>query len=200
MQKDCNYLKILGIAYLLLGTVALVNGISVNISNVFWYSYIAMFIIAIGLLRKDSFLLSSQLNILFIPYIIWNIDFFYRIIVSKPLFGLTDYFFIQGPLIGKIVTLQHVFTIPILLYALYRIKVYRKDTWKLSFIIVTLLYILTRIFTSPELNINCVFESCLPFINMGSLYPLVWFGALFSIIVITHHLILRFPFLKRANK
>ena len=199
MQKGDNYFKILGIAYLSLGTIALVNGISVNISHILWYSYIAMFIIGLGLLRKDSFVLSSQLSILLVPYLIWNIDFFYRLIISKPLFGITDYFFIQGPLIGKIVTFQHIFTIPILLYALYTIKVYRKDTWKLSFVIVTLLYIVTRTFTPSELNINCTFESCLPLINAGNLYPLVWFGTLFSTIAITHYLILKLPFFKKSK-
>ena len=199
MQKDDNYLKILGIAYLLLGTIALVNGINVNVSHILWYSYIAMFIIGVGLLRKNSFALSSQLNILFFPYLIWNIDFFYQLIISKPLFGITNYFFIQGPLIGKIVAFQHVFTIPILLYALYKIKVNRKDAWKLSFLIVTLLYIITRTFTPSELNINCTFESCLPLINAGNLYPLVWFGILFFTIALTHYLILKLPFFKKSK-
>ena len=83
----------------------------------------------------------SQVYILTIPLLIWNIDFFYWLIFDKPLWGITDYFFVNNVFnLGKVISLQHLFTIPLSIYAANLIGVKRRDAWKWSFIQIILVF------------------------------------------------------------
>ena len=130
----------------------------------------------------------SQVYILLIPHLLWTIDFFYQLILNKPLWGEKIYFFIDNFLIiGNIISLQHIFAIPIALYAVTLIGLKRKNAWILSFIQITIIYILVSLLTLSETNINCVFSSCInvhfgvPWIP----YRLTWFIAIFSMTFIS---------------
>ena len=89
-----NFLFVLGVIYISLGILAFYNAIKyTEIAGVLWFSYVAFFLIGIGLLTRNSYLIASQLNIILIPYIIWNIDFFYILLTGNSLWGITNYFF-----------------------------------------------------------------------------------------------------------
>jgi len=190
-------LNVFGIFILLLGIIAVINTLWTQGSvQVLWMCYICLLLIGIGILIRSSFLIMSQLYIITIPLLLWDVDFLYRLIMQKSLIGVTDYFFI-GSLseIGKIITLQHLFIIPLAIYLVYLIGVKRRDAWKLSFIQIILVFFLGILFTSPEANINCVFEPCIN-IFLGLPYQLTWFLIAFLLIIVSNLIINQLPFLR----
>lgn len=179
-------LTLIGTIYITLGILAFYNAIRyAETAGILWFSYIAFFLIGFGIITRNSYLIASQINIILISYIFWNIDFFYILITSNSLWGITNYFFLPGPLLSKIITLQHIFTIPVSLFSIYLIKLKRGDFWKFSLAQVTIFFFIIRIIGSREGNINCVFENCLP-LNLSFVpYPVVWFLAYIIMIFLT---------------
>lgn len=180
MDKKLNILfKILGIFFVILALIAYFNAIRFEgTAGFLWFSYTALLLIGIGILYKKPQLIASQLNIILIPYIVWNIDFFSILIFSQSIFGITEYFFAPGrPLTSQIITLQHIFIVPISLIFLYYNKLESKNFWKISAIQVTFFYILGILIGGAQNNVNCIFENCLPFSIPSNIYPIAWFAA-----------------------
>ncbi|MCL5018399.1 MAG: hypothetical protein M1416_01375 [Candidatus Pacearchaeota archaeon] len=170
------YLNVFGIFYIAIAIIAFYDSIKYfGFPSVLWFSYIAFLLIGIGIITRNAFLIGSQLNIIFIPYIVWAIDFFYILFTSQSLWGITDFVF-AGRFLSQIVMIQHIFIVPVALGAVYLIKFKRKDFWKWSLVQIGIIFVLTKIFTDPSKNTNCVFENCLPF-EIKSFYPLIWFAA-----------------------
>lgn len=187
--------KIIGIFYLVWGITAILNAVyRGDLAPLPWLCYPGILLIGIGALKEDSTLVASQLNILGIPLALWSIDFIYFLINGQSLLGVTDYFFVPGPILGKILTMQHLFTIPLSIYAIYLIRLRNNDAWKISFIQLTAIFFLIRMFTLQEKNINCVFSPCLN-INTGLPYPITWFMLAFLMVLIVNFLITRMNFL-----
>jgi len=199
MEKKCKsiLLNIIGVFFLILGIVAIANSTyNQNPIEILYLCYLGLILIGIGILTKRSFIIMSQVYILTIPLMVWNIDFLYWIIFNKPLFGVANYFFSEGySIIGKIVSLQHLFTIPLSIYAAGLIGIKRKDAWKWSFIQIILVFIAVTLFSPPELNLNCVFNPCIN-IHFGLPYKLTWFLTIFSITFITSVLLNLLPIMK----
>jgi len=199
-RKD-TLIKVIGIFYIIFGICAIINTIMLRHRQgpILWLCYICLILIGIGVLRKDDLLITTQLNIMAIPLVIWCIDFFYMLIVGSSLMGITNYFFLQGPITSKIITTQHLFTIPLTLFALYLIKTKSKHSWLMSFFQITLIFLATRIATFPKDNVNCVYKSCVPF-SFEPYYVLSWFLMYFGMILIAHIIIVNLPFLKNKIK
>jgi hypothetical protein len=194
-------LNLLGIVFLILGIGAIANSLYIeNPSQIFWMCYLSLILIGFGILTRNSFLIVVQLNILAIPFIIWDVDFIYWIIFNRPLWGITDYFFLERTFtLGKIISLQHLFTVPISLLAVYLIKLKRKNSWVFSVIQISLVYLAVSLFTPKESNINCVFDPCIN-VHFGISYRLTWFIIFFLMIMATSYCINRIPiFLNRQN-
>lgn len=188
-------LNIIGVLFITWGIAAIINTLyRDDLAPILWLCYIGIILLGIGALKKDSFLITSQINILAVPLIFWTIDFFSFLINGKTLLGIVDYYFIPGPVIGKIISSQHLFTIPLSFYAIYLIKLKRTDAWKISFIQLILIFLATRIFTDPGENVNCVFSSCLNF--TVSYYPLMWFVLTFLMVLLINFLIIKMKFLR----
>ena len=130
-------------------------------SSIFWLCYTAMLLIMLGILKKKSYLILSQIMILAIPDFLWIIDFIYILITGNSVLNLSSYFFQPRPLLAKLVSLQHLYVIPLALFALYIVKIDRKKL-ALKFAAVQLLVFLflSRTFTPREENINCVYYTC----------------------------------------
>ena len=187
MDKRYNALLIaLGIVYILLSALAFYNALKYpGFTGILWFSYTAFVLVGVGLLTRNSYLLGSQLNIIMLPYLFWTVDFFYVLITNQSLFGITDYFFASEPLINQIVSIQHIFIVPIVLFGIYLLKIKRNDFWKLSAAQVVIFFFLSRLFSTSTENINCAFENCLPFLIPISLYPFAWLLAYGIMIALT---------------
>ncbi len=189
MMKDKTkniFLTVIGIIYIVLGIIVSYNAIKyIETAGILWFSYIAFFLIGFGILTRNSYLIASQLTIILIPYIVWNIDFFYILITSNSLWGITDYFFSPNPTLFRLITLQHIFTIPISLFSIYLIKLKRRDFWKFSFAQIIIFFFIIRVVSTREENINCVFENCFPLQILDTFYPLSWFLSYIVMISLT---------------
>lgn len=175
MNLKDSLLVLSGIYMIIVSFIAYYQAIfSYHFSLIFWFSYSAFLLIGIGIVRKNGYLIGSQINIVLFPYIFWNIDFFYQLIFKEQLFGITNYVFEMESLLSLFVTLHHIILIPLAFISLYFIKVKRTDFWKLSLIQGLIFLTLTKLFSDPELNINCVFENCLPFQINNPLYFVLW--------------------------
>lgn len=194
-------IQVMGFLILILGIFAYYNGFqSWGLAGILWFSYASLFFIGIGILTRNSYLIASQINIILIPYIIWNIDFFYVLITSESLWGITNYFFNPRPILAQIITLQHVFILPISFLSLYFIKLKRNDFWKFSLIWVSISFLLIRIINPAE-NINCVFENCLGFQIPFIPYPFAWFLIYITMIFLVNFLLVKSKlFIKEKNK
>lgn len=200
-EKTKNIImNFIGILFIILGVGAIINTIyhiNLSLAPILWLCYICIILLGIGALTKNYLLLVSQLNILAIPLLFWNIDFYYILFTGNSLLGIADYFFISGPLIGKLITLQHLFTVPLTIYALYLIKIKSNYIWLISFLEITIVFFITRLISSPEQNINCVFSPCVNF--SVPYYHLTWFVGFFIIIFITNFVLRKIPFLRSKN-
>ena len=169
----------IGFLLLVFGIGAIVNTlvhVDEGLAPILWFSYIGLIVLAIGCFRHDGSLIASQLCILVIPYIIWNIDFFTYLFSGASVWGTADYIFAQGALFGKIISLQHIFNIPLSLLALFSVGLKRRDFWKISVFEIVVLFFVSRWFTDYEQNVNCVYHNCASF-DLGLWYPFEWFAA-----------------------
>lgn len=189
MNKKANIRVVNFIGYLLFiwGIAAIIDNIfkaNSGIAPLLWISYICLIVLGIGILRKNSSLIASQIAIIFIPYVFWNLDFFHQLITKEQLFGITDYFFSPGALSGKIIALQHIFNIPLSIYAMNSIGLKSKNFSVISFIQVSAVFTISRLITSYDQNVNCVYHNCANF-TFGLPYTIEWFIAQFLMISIT---------------
>lgn len=180
------FLITLGIYFILLGIAAIILSFyNHNPSQILYACYVGLILIGIGILTKKSSIILSQVYLLAIPILIWDIDFVHWIIFKGPLWGITDYFFSNPPaILGNFVSLQHLYLVPLSIYALILMGVKRKDAWKWSLIELVIIYIAVLAFSTSALNVDCAFHPCVN-INFGIPYPIVWFLVSFSMIGVT---------------
>lgn len=193
-MKD-KIMFVLGIVYISLGILNLFNAVYYqHQSDMIWFCSIGLLLIGIGLFARNKELIQSQVYILFIPNLIWTIDFLSYLFRGHSLFGMIDYFFIPGPYLPKLVSLQHVFTLPLIIFLLYNNKFTKNKIWIISYAEWLAVFILARAFTSPEENINYVyhFGGQLSGIQIpNNIYPVAWIIVGFIMIYATHLLIVK---------
>lgn len=182
---------ILGGYLFLLGIFGIVNAILISpeTANPLWICYSSLILIGAGFFLRNSYLILSQLNIIFVPLIFWNIDFFYKAFTKSSLWGITDYFFMGNFGLGSFITLQHVYILPLAILGVYFLKLKRNRAWVISLIQISLIFFFSFFFTLPEKNTNCVFESCFSPISISSPgYYFAWFVAFGIMIFGTNYL------------
>jgi len=194
---------LVGLLFMILGILAVVESFANNNPlQILWLCYLGLFLTGVGIFRRSTFLLISQLNILMIPVIIWGIDFFYVVFFNKSLFGITDYFF-QGEkiFISVFINSQHLFIVPLSLLAIYFIGVKRKDMWKWSMIQLAVFFVIIRVFTPVDMNINYSFQpfSLIDFVPL-KYYGFLWFVLLFVMVYVSNWILVRLGQLRMKNK
>jgi hypothetical protein len=175
----------IGIVFLFWGVVAVINSIYLgNYDQIIWFCYIGLVLLGVGILMRNSWLVGIQLAVLGIPLLVWDIDFVYFLFTWEPLFGITDYMFnANRELISNLISLQHIFTLPLGIYALYLIKGGRSDFWKGALVEIVAVY-LSSLLVGKSSNVNCVYESCVNF-GIGLPYGVEWFiGFLLMIFIV----------------
>lgn len=184
-------IKTVGILFLIIGIVdTIYSSISVSTDLILWFCYISLIVLGIASLLKRGYLVGVQICILAIPSFVWNIDYLYRLIFSKELFGFTNYMFEGAINLGRILSLQHFLTVPLAILVLYLIKSKRMDFWKLGLLEIIIFFFLTLILTNPIYNVNWVFREEFG-IGLGSGLPyfFIWYFLFFLIIGVTNYLL-----------
>jgi hypothetical protein len=91
-------------------------------SNFLWFSDIALVLTAVALWRESRLLASMMALSTLLPELFWNLDFFARLLTSRPMLRLTDYMFDpHTPIAVRVLSLFHVPLPLVLLLALRRL-------------------------------------------------------------------------------
>lgn len=166
----------------------------------FWYCYTALLLVIIGLFMKNSKIILSQLVILAIPDLLWMIDFISLIFTGHAFLGITQDFY-KLSAFEKITSLQHFYTVPLIVYALSFLKI--KKDYKILLVSlgeIILIFLLT-ISISNTLSINCINEGCIGINVKISFLPyyLEWFIVMFGFAAISYLIITNLSFIKRKK-
>lgn len=188
-----DHIKIVGIIFIVWGCAAIAKSIYFGrYEQILWACWIGLILSGIGMLRKDISLMGSQLNILAVPWLVWSLDFIYVLVTGDTWLGITNYVFDDIPLIDTIITMAHLFVLPLSLYAYYTVPLASKNAWKLSLVHLALLFILTVSLTNytPDNKINCIYNSCIPLPSLAP-QPAQWI-VLATALTLTTHFILTY--------
>lgn len=178
--------RIAGGAYLFLALLAFSNAFFLNKPwDILWLCYWAALLIGISLLMHKRTLLWSQLLILFIPDVLWTLDAITSLVQGSSLLGITDYFFALPSFSQQLVSLMHPLTVLLGMYAYTRWAKPRATAALIAIIESATAFVLARLFTSAEHNINCAYRFC-GNIDVGAYYALWWFAAMAVIIGVTY--------------
>jgi hypothetical protein len=126
-------------------------------SNFLWFSDIAL-IGAVPAMWLESGLISGVLAcMVLLPEILWNVDYGLRLVLRRPITGLTDYMFDASiPRWLRGVSLFHV-PLPLVLIWLVAAYGYPEISLAVSAGVAAILLALSYLFSTPEKNINWVF-------------------------------------------
>ena len=125
--------------------------------NFLWFSDIALIVTAVALWREDAFLASMMAVGVLLPELLWNVDFFARLLLRARLVGLSGYMFESGrPLFLRLLSLFHV-VLPALLLWLVATLGYDERAWIAQVLLAWVVLPLTHAVTDPDRNINWVF-------------------------------------------
>lgn len=125
--------------------------------NFLWFSDIALIVTAVALWREDAFLASMMAVGVLLPELLWNVDFFARLLLRARLVGLSGYMFERGrPLFLRLLSLFHV-VLPALLLWLVATLGYDERAWIAQVLLAWVVLPLTHAVTDPDRNINWVF-------------------------------------------
>jgi hypothetical protein len=126
-KKREDILEFIGFIFLGIYIYVFFLFISTNyIQFLFRGCYISILIITIGIFRKNSDLLLSQIFLILIPDLLWSIDFFSKLFFGNYLIGIDNSFFNLIPLSRKILSLHHILVPLLSLTALSLIKSSKK--------------------------------------------------------------------------
>ena len=171
-----------------------------NYYGLFWMCWTAIFIIILGIRIKSPYLILSQIIILAVPDILWTFDALTSIFMEKSLLGIIDPF-IDRPLFGKILFLQHSYTVPLSLIALSRIKIKKdKRILLISFVEILIFFFLTLILIPPTESVNCVHKTCANIFPNPLTHKIIWFSFMFASITLAYLVITSLNFLKDKKK
>lgn len=125
--------------------------------NFLWFSDLALFGALAAVWLESSLLASMMAVAVLIPEMAWNLEYFFRLLTGKELFGLTGYMFDSSrPLYLRALSLFHVILPALLLWLLFRLG-YHPQAWyfqtALAWVVVPLSYLLT----DPKENVNWVY-------------------------------------------
>jgi len=163
-----------GIFFIILGIVAIFNAFYYEDPyNILWLCYSSLIIIGIGVVLRDSRIVKSQIYILLIPDIIWLFSLLsYGLTNGNPFIKTVNYLFLPGPILPKLVSLQHILTIPTVIILSCKFINKRGRIWIPSFIQLIIFFLIARIFTPPEKDINCSYNFCATYIS--NIHPFIF--------------------------
>jgi len=151
--------------------------------NFLWLCDLCNFILLIALWAESRLLFSSQIVAVLIVDIMWSIGVAVRFFWGISLIGGTEYMFNpEVPRHIRLLSLFHVFTPPLLIYAISRLG-YDRRGLIIQTVLTWIVLPLTYLFTNPERGINWVWglfgktqamlEPWVYFLLCMAAYPLV---------------------------
>lgn len=156
---------------------------------VVWFCNHAMLIVGLSLLFKNRFWLTAMLNWAIIPVTLWAVDFLSKVLFGVFPFKVTDYLF-EGPFWLHVISLQHLITVPLMLYAMWLLGRPHKWAWTGTALHGMLLLFISYFFIRPDFNVLCAHSSCVPsIVPDGPYYLLRWTLTSAGIFIITNFML-----------
>ncbi len=152
-----------------------------------WFCNHAMIIVGLAILKRNRFWLTAMLNWALIPVGLWIIDFLVRLLFGVHLFRITEYMF-QRPWWQDLLSLQHLVTVPLMLWAMYLLGRPHARAWLGTAIHGAVLWVISYFLISPDYNINCVYETCARVLAIPN-YVLWWPIIAVTIFFVTNKLL-----------
>jgi len=175
--------------------------ISGNPIDLFWACYIAIPLILLGLIKKNSNLILSQVILLAINDLVWIFDFACLLILGHPVIGINQVeIFPVQTWIEKLGNIQHLFIVPLSLLALSILKTKRNyKVLLLAFLEMSIFFVATLLLVPSGEAANCVHQTCIG-IQLNFLpYPVVWFLLTFGFITVSYLIITSLPVFKKKK-
>ena len=153
-------------------------------SSVFWISNHVPLILGLAILFRNSFWILAESTFIFVGEVGWTIDYLFKLSFNKYLVGSTAYMFnpaFATPL--KISSLLHLIVVPFGVIAFLLIKKKPKKAWKgVALHLALLLPII--IYYGDNLNLNCLFKSCINWLPTIPLFPII-FPIFYALVCVT---------------
>lgn len=128
-----------------------------GLQNFLWLSDVGLFLTTLSIWFNSSLLMSMAIIGIFPFEVMWNLEFFSKILTGYSLTGIANYMLNpEYPIILKILSLFHIFLPFIWLWYLIKIG-YNKSGFKFASILVGIILVLTYFFSTPERDINRIF-------------------------------------------
>jgi hypothetical protein len=166
-----------------------------------WVCYPAITLMIIGILLKKPTLILSQLILITVQDLFWIFDFFNILFTGNSPLEVASYFFEAGFSLKKIITLQHLFTVPLGILALSILKVKKdKKVFIIALIELSLVFLLG--FFPIMSGINCLPTSlsCTSFkFPAPPRYFIVWWIFVTISALISYFVLINLPFLKEKT-
>ena len=127
--------------------------------NFLWACDIALLVTLVALWRESRLLAGMTAVAVLLPELLWNLDFFLRLIAGRDVIGMdaTGYMFNpSNPLPVRLLSLFHVFLPPLLLWLVWRLGYPARAGWgavALCWLVLPLSYL----HSDPTRNINFVY-------------------------------------------
>lgn len=169
--------------------------------NFLWFCDLANFLLLSALWLESPLLLSSQAVSVLLIQGLWGVDVLVRALLGFHPIGGTEYMFNPvHPVSIRMLSLFHIVTPPIILWAMWRLG-YDKRGWLLQTGIAFIVLPVCYVFTGPERNINWVWGLFGKPQTMVA--PLIYFIALMIgyplVIYLPTHLVLNRLFSRRQE-
>lgn len=175
MNKKELILDILGWVFLAMGITSVVWHVGfLKWQYAVWFCNHSMLITGTAVLLRNRFWLTAMLNWSVVPITIWVVDFIGKVLFNTHIFNVTNYMF-EGPSWGHIISMQHLFAVPLMLYALILMGKPNKWAWLGTLLQSAILFVLSYFYITPDYNINCVHTACISWLEWLPAYPAAWF-------------------------
>lgn len=172
-SKKETILNVLGWIFLFLGLASITWYVKFqNWRYAVWFCNHSMIIAGIAVLCRNRFWLTAMLNWSLIPVTAWVVDFLCKIIFGIHLLGITEYMF-TGSFWMHLISLQHLFTVPLMLFALHLLGKPAPLAWIGTTIHGTILWLISYFLITPDYNINCAHHACVT-MNWLPDYVVMW--------------------------
>lgn len=125
--------------------------------NFLWFSDVALFSVGIVLWTENHLLLSMMAVGVLGLELVWNVDYFWRLLTGRELLGLSDYMFHQDKsLFLRGLSLFHVFLPAIVIWLLLEWGYDTRAFWYQT-VLATVVLLLSYFLTDPKENVNWVY-------------------------------------------
>lgn len=125
--------------------------------NFLWFSDIALLTTGVALWLESALLASMMTVAIALPELVWNVDFFGRLVTGRHPFGLSEYMFdARKPGLLRALSLFHVVLPVLLIWTVHRLG-YDPRAWIFQTVVALIVLPVTYWLTDPADNVNWVY-------------------------------------------